>query len=328
MKKLLTGIVWMLLFTPAFAQMENIKGKVQNGYDFIVNLPDGYEQAKDTLPLVFFLHGKSLSGSNLEVVKRYGVIDAIERKRKIPAVVIAPQCPRGSSWNPDKLLNVLNYVQKTYRYDTNRVYLTGMSMGGYGVFNFAGKYPEKFAAAFALCGGGNPKDACRLSTIPLWVGHGQRDVAVRHSESVKMVDAIRACSNKGSLLRFSSYPDLDHGDMAQVFHMDEHYRWLFMFSRKDSLKALKDTIDIPESRFRGHPTKTNKSYEKDSVKKTQTVYSGKETGKATGTVYVVKSGDTLYKISKKYGTTVEHLCKLNGISKTSTLRIGQRIKVK
>lgn len=326
MKRLIVAFASMLLALPVFSQMENIKGKVTNGYDFIVNLPDGYEQAKDTLPLLIFLHGKSLSGSNLEVVKRYGVIDAIERKRKIPAVVIAPQCPRGSSWNPDKLLNVLNYIQKTYRYDTNRVYLTGMSMGGYGVFNFAGKYPEKFAAAFALCGGGNPKDACRLSTIPLWVGHGQRDVAVRHSESVKMVEAIRACENKGSLLRFSSYPDLDHGDMAQVFHMDEHYRWLFQFSRKDSLKALRDTMDIPECRFRGHPTKTSNSYAaKDSVKQTQTtVYTPKSGGK----IHVVKKGDTLYNISKKYGTSVDQLCRLNGISKSSVLSIGQKIKVK
>ena len=116
----------------------------QADYPFWLHLPSD-SILKSCPPVLIFLHGKSLSGNDLNRVKRYGVISEIEKGRKIPAIVVAPQTNNG--WNPDKVLSVLNFVKRTFTVDTNRVYVCGMSMGGYGTMNFAGKYPELVAAA-------------------------------------------------------------------------------------------------------------------------------------------------------------------------------------
>lgn len=137
----------------------------QADYNFWISLPeDSILESKP--PVLIFLHGKSLSGTDLNKVRKYGVIHEMDNGRKIPAIVVAPQVASGH-WVPEKVLSVLNYIQKTYNTDSSRVYVCGMSLGGYGTMHFAGKYPERIAAAVALCGGGNVKDACNLSQIPL-----------------------------------------------------------------------------------------------------------------------------------------------------------------
>lgn len=199
----------------------------QADYSFWLNLPHD-SVLKTSPPVLIFLHGKSLSGTDLNKVKRYGVISEIIKGRKIPAIVIAPQTNNG--WDPTKILSVLNYVKKCYKVDSNRVYVCGMSMGGYGTLHFAGKYPEQVTAAVALCGGGNIKDGCRLATIPLWIQHGALDNAVPISESEKMVKAIKDC-NGGENLIYSRLPNADHGDLERMFRTDELYDWLFQFTK-------------------------------------------------------------------------------------------------
>lgn len=181
--------------------------------------------------MLIFLHGRSLSGNNLELVKKYGIIHEIEQGREIPAIVIAPQVPAGKSWEPAKVLSVLRFAQQQFDTDTNRVYVTGMSLGGYGTLDFAGEYPEIVTAAVALCGGGNPLNGCNLSTIPVWIQHGNRDSAVPISESEKMVRSIREC-NGGENLKYTVVPGANHGDLERVFRTDELYEWLFQFSKE------------------------------------------------------------------------------------------------
>jgi len=180
-------------------------------------------------PVLIFLHGKSLSGTDLNRVKRYGVISELEKGRNIPAVVVAPQTSNG--WNPDKVLSVLSYVKKHFDVDTNRVYVVGMSMGGYGTLHFAGKYPEHVAAAVSLCGGGNVKDGCNLASIPLWVQHGTLDRDVPITESEKIVAAIKNC-NGGQNLRYTAVKGADHGALEKMFRTDELYQWLFQYSKE------------------------------------------------------------------------------------------------
>ena len=198
-------------------------------YPFLLNLPAD-SILKNKPPVLVFLHGRSLSGTDLNRVRRYGVITEIERGRKIPAIVVAPQVRAGESWNPEKVLELVNYIQKTYDTDTNRLYVAGMSLGGYGTMHFVGRYPEKVAAAGAFCGGGNLKDACRLSQVPLWVIHGKLDRAVSFNESDKMVKAIQSCSTKSELL-FTILPNSGHGEPERYFHKDEFYDWLFKHSK-------------------------------------------------------------------------------------------------
>lgn len=219
----LTILALICLASSSFAGLSQVKDKAS--YPFWLYLPHD-SLLSQRPPVLIFLHGRSLSGNDLNLVTRYGIIKEIMKGRQIPGIVFAPQVMKGQSWDPDRILNVLNYVQQTYHTDSNRVYVAGMSLGGYGTLNFAGKYPERVAAAVALCGGGNVADACRLAQIPLWIQHGKLDRAVPISESEIMVKAIQAC-NGGERLSYKVYDNWGHGELERVFRNQEMYDWLF-----------------------------------------------------------------------------------------------------
>jgi predicted peptidase len=200
-------------------------------YPFLLSIPPDSIDAQGPSPLLVFLHGRSLSGQDLNLVKKYGVLHEMEKKgRIVPGFVVGPQVKKGESWNADKLLNLVNYMIRNYNIDSNRIYVAGMSLGGYGTLHFAGKYPEKIAAAVALCGGGDSRDACRLATIPLWIEHGAKDEAVPVNESIKMADAIKKCDG-GTKLKFIIDSDANHGALEKIFRKDEFYDWLFSFTK-------------------------------------------------------------------------------------------------
>ncbi len=219
----------MVSFSNTFSQLQAIKN--QADYPFLLHLPaDSILKSKP--PVLIFLHGRSLSGTNLDLVKKYGVIHEIEKGRKVPAIVVAPQVMAGKSWEPEKIMSVLKFVQRTFDTDTNRVYVAGMSLGGYGTLRFAGAYPEVVTAAVALCGGGNPNDGCDLATVPLWIQHGNSDRAVPISESEKIVNAIKNC-NGGENLKYTIHKGADHGALERIFRTDEMYEWLFQYTKAD-----------------------------------------------------------------------------------------------
>lgn len=219
--------LFILLFTfvvsfTAQSQLDAVKKKTT--YNFWINLPED-SILKSKPPILIFLHGRSLSGTDMNRVKKYGVIHEIEQGRKIPAIVIAPQVVSGS-WDPDKILEVLQYVQALYDTDSSRIYVCGMSLGGYGTMHFAGKHPEIVTAGVALCGGGSIKDACNLATIPFWIQHGTADKAVPISESRIMAKAIKDCK-AGKNLIYTEVKGANHGDLEKVFRTDEVYDWMF-----------------------------------------------------------------------------------------------------
>ncbi|WP_288983780.1 prolyl oligopeptidase family serine peptidase [uncultured Flavobacterium sp.] len=203
------------------AQLKTITDKTT--YPFWINVPE--KESTEKQPILIFLHGKSLSGTDLNRVRRYGVLRAMDKGRKIPAIVVAPQLAKGG-WNPDKVLEVLEYVQKNYNTDSTRVYVCGMSLGGYGTLHFAGKHANKITAAVAICGGGKISDGCNLATIPLWIQHGDKDYIVPMSESEKIVNAIRKCNEKAKLI-FTIIKGGNHGNVENIFHQDAMYNWLF-----------------------------------------------------------------------------------------------------
>ena len=209
-----------------FSQLKTITNKTT--YPFWINVPE--KESTEKQPVLIFLHGKSLSGTDLNRVRRYGVLRAMDKGRKIPAIVVAPQLAKGS-WNPDNVLEVLEYVKKNYNVDESRIYVCGMSLGGYGTLHFAGKYADKITAAVAICGGGNVKDGCKLATIPLWIQHGDVDYIVPMSESKKVVNAIRKCNEKAKLI-FTIIKGGNHGSVENIFHQDAMYNWLFEQKRE------------------------------------------------------------------------------------------------
>lgn len=204
------------------AQLSAVKGK--STYNYWINLPAD-SILNSNPPILIFLHGRSLSGTDLNKVKRYGVISEIEKGREIPAIVIAPQVKSGA-WDPNKLLTLLQDVQSQYATDTNRVYVCGMSLGGYGTLHFIGAHPEKLTAGVALCGGGKSSDACNLSRVPLWIQHGTADKPVPVSESRTIVKAIKACDG-GKNLIYKEIADASHGAMEREFRKNDMYDWLF-----------------------------------------------------------------------------------------------------
>lgn len=209
----------------ASAQLKAVKSKT--GYSYLVRTPDNIK-TDEKIPVIIFLHGRSLSGHDLNRVKRYGVLQAIERGKDLDAIVVAPQTSNG--WDPDKVVDVLDEVLKNYPADEHRVYVCGMSMGGYGTMDVAGKYPERFAAAVAICGGGTVSYACNLTQVPLWIQHGSADRAVPASESKKIYNAIKKCNNKADAT-LTIIPGGTHGSVESLFHGEKIYDFMFKHSK-------------------------------------------------------------------------------------------------
>lgn len=226
MKKI---VVLLLVILFSFQQQEEKLHSIvrQTAYPFWIQVPK--IQTKEKLPILIFLHGKSLSGTDLNRVKRYGVLRAIEKGRKINAIIVAPQLASGS-WNPDKVLEILNFVQKNYDTDTKRVYVCGMSLGSYGTMHFVGKYPDRVTAAVSICGGGNTADACRLAKVPIWIQHGDKDFIVHMRESQKIYNAIKKCDEKADVT-LTIIPGGNHSNVENLFHQDAMYDWMFKFKK-------------------------------------------------------------------------------------------------
>ena len=213
---------------------------VPGGYNFWYFIPEDYKVEQHKMPLVIFLHGASLCGKDLMRVRRYGVLNAIDRGMVIPAFVLAPQNP-GGTWSPSKLNDLLEWAKANYNVDSTRVYVLGMSLGGYGTLDFVGSYPEKVAAAMALCGGCSLKDMSGLGKLPLWIMHGTADRAVGVKESKRVVNYLQ---EKGldKLLRFDWLEGGNHGVLARLFYLQKTYDWLI--SHTTNKRKIEDCIDI------------------------------------------------------------------------------------
>lgn len=222
---LLLTCLFLAMTLSSFAQLKAVKSKT--GYSYWVRTPENIEK-NEKLPVIVFLHGRSLSGHDLNRVKRYGVLRAIERGKDLEAIIVAPQTSNG--WDPDKVIDVLDAVLKDYPADEQRVYVCGMSMGGYGTMDVAGKYPDRFAAAVAICGGGTVSYACNLTQVPLWIQHGSADRAVPASESKKIYNAIKKC-NKNADATLTIIPGGTHGSVERLFHGEKIYDFMFKHSK-------------------------------------------------------------------------------------------------
>ncbi len=218
---------------------------VKDGYNFWVSVPDTYEGQKGEIPVVLFLHGASLCGNDLNRVRKYGCLDAISMGRDINAIIIAPQNP-GGAWNSVKVLNVLNWVTKQYTVDTNRIYLIGMSLGGFGTIEFLANHGEKIAASMELCGGTIRKDLCKLNQVPLWIIHGTADRAVPVSRAQEIYESMKQCG-RTDLLRLDKWAGVNHGDLARLFYLKETYQWLFSHSKSDSPRQVNKTVKLQSS---------------------------------------------------------------------------------
>jgi predicted peptidase len=160
-------------------------------------------------------------------VAKWGPPQLVARGDEFPYILVSPQCPTEDQWRSDTqqtaLVELLDHVVATYPVDKDRVYLTGLSMGGYGTWRLAADHPARFAAAAPVCGGGDPDNAAKLKSLPLWVFHGDQDTAVPFHRSVEMVEAIRAAG--GERVRFTTLEHVGHNSWSAAYATPELYDW-------------------------------------------------------------------------------------------------------
>ena len=196
----------------------------------LLYLPPEYGDDTTTrLPLILFLHGAGERGDDLNILNNHGIPRLLAQGRDLPFVIVSPQCPPNSEWSlhMDALTALLDHMLDTYRIDRERVYLTGLSMGGRGAWLWAALNTERLAALAPICGRRpdilrNPPQAARLKDLPIWVFHGAQDKIVPVEESLKMVEALEACGGKP---RLTVYPDAGHDSWTRTYDNAELYEW-------------------------------------------------------------------------------------------------------
>jgi predicted peptidase len=207
--------------------------------DYLLFLPEGYgAEASKRWPLILFLHGAGERGTNVWLVTTHGPPKIDTATPDFPFIVVSPQCPPGEKWSDDLLLALLDEIEATYPVDLHRVYLTGLSMGGFGTWSLGLRHPERFAAMAPICGGGDfitpwvtereRKES--LDSLPIWVFHGAKDPVVPLVESQRMVDYLK---NRFGVrdVKLTIYPDAQHDCWTQTYANPELFTWFLQHSR-------------------------------------------------------------------------------------------------
>ena len=200
---------------------------------YLLFLPNEYETSEQKWPLVLFLHGAGERGDNPEVLKVHGPTKLAAAGKQFPFILVAPQCPKNDWWSAktEDLAALVDHIAQTYRVDTSRLYVTGLSMGGFGTWSLITQYPDKFAAAAPICGGGDDVLArFRLRTMPVWVFHGAKDLIVPLQKSEQMVNTLKQIGNPN--VKFTVYPDAGHDSWTETYNNPEFYDWLLSHTKR------------------------------------------------------------------------------------------------
>ena len=206
---------------------------------FLLYLPEGYQDKRESKwPLMLFLHGAGERGDNLNRVKVHGPPKMVEQGQEFPFIIVSPQCPKNQRWDDAMLTVLLDHICKEYRVDTSRLYLTGLSMGGYGSWSLGMALCDRLAAIAPICGGGSFIDVYNASgakgkalrSLGVWAFHGAKDTVVPISESEKMVEALRKFGHPAPKLTI--YPDARHDSWTKTYDNPELYQWFLKYQRK------------------------------------------------------------------------------------------------
>ncbi|WP_081152721.1 prolyl oligopeptidase family serine peptidase [Niastella vici] len=216
---------WALTISlPAKAQQTN--EQYIRAVNYLLYLPDGYQQ-QDTLkkwPLLIFLHGSGERGDDLEKVKKHGPPKLVAQGKKFPFIVVSPQTSQQEQrWSTADLYALLQSCKQKYRVDADRIYLTGLSMGGFGTWSLAIEHPEEFAAIVPICGGGDTAEIWKLRHTAVWCFHGAKDNNVPLAFSQKMISALKVYNPAAKL---TVYPDAEHDSWTATYNNDSLYQWL------------------------------------------------------------------------------------------------------
>lgn len=234
MLKLLSSVVVVTLLAASPLRGEESRNKFsatvvkQVEAPYLVVRPINFDP-DEKYPLLIFLHGKGESGADLDKVKTHGPFKAVADER-LPLIIVAPQTPVDERWDVDMLSALVDHLLGELPVDTDRVYLTGLSLGGFGTWDLALRRPEVFAAIAPICGHGKPSQAAKLKDLPIWAFHGAKDRVVSLKGMAEMINAIYAA---GGNPRFTVYPDAEHDSWTETYSNPQFYQWL-LSHRKSS----------------------------------------------------------------------------------------------
>lgn len=205
---------------------------------YLLYLPPDYaSKPNERWPLMLFLHGAGERGSDVQRAAIHGPMSLVQQGTNFPFIIVAPLCPAGELWEIDPLLQLLDRLMQTHAVDTNRVYLTGLSMGGYGTWKLGLAHPEKFAALAPICGGASMIDVILgtrdrrddLQRLPIWAFHGAKDDVVPLIESERLVNSLQKAGLKN--VKFTVYPEARHDSWKEAYRDPTFYEWLLQQSR-------------------------------------------------------------------------------------------------
>ena len=201
-----------------WALLKRTTGEIKS--DYLLTLPPNFDAArKEPWPLIVFLHG---SGGGDGVLA-----GTVKGWSNFPFIILAPRSPR-EWWLPAAVKADLDEVLAKYPIDRERIYLTGLSMGGYGTWSVVTEYPDLFAAVAPVCGGGEPDQAERFKDVPAWIFHGAKDESVPVALGQAMADALRKVNGR---VKLTIYPDAGHDSWTPTYTNQELYAW-FLLQRR------------------------------------------------------------------------------------------------
>jgi predicted peptidase len=181
---------------------------------------------KEKKPLIIFLHGSGEKGTDIEKVKVHGPFKYL-KSHELDAYILAPQCPENEYWNEEVLYRLILKIQKENNIDNNRIYLTGLSMGGWGAWNLAFAHPETFAALVPIAGFVDRVpmiEDCKIKNIPTRIFHGLLDDVVNVDYAITIYKKLKTCNANVELTIFD---DAGHDSWSKVYDNQEVYDWMF-----------------------------------------------------------------------------------------------------
>jgi predicted peptidase len=222
MSKLSLFTLFILLFSFLTMKAQQTEQFSKSGLHYLEYIPSNHEQT-EKLPLLIFLHGMGERGDDLSKVKFHGPPSFLDDKKDFPFICISPQCPDSLYWKKEILLPFYEEIIAKYPIDKNRIYITGLSMGGFGTWTSIIAKPDLFAAAVPICGGGDKSKLESIKSMPIWAFHGAKDDVVPLIRSQEMVDGLKKL---GSNVKFTIYPEASHNSWTETYNNQEVYDWL------------------------------------------------------------------------------------------------------
>ena len=227
MKKILLFLLLLMFLNALHAQQNEEQFNIPVNY--LLYLPQDY--GKDTTkvwPLMLFLHGSGEAGTDLQKVKVHGPPKLVDQGKQFPFIIVSPQAPPNEGWEPQVIVRLIYDLEKKYKVDIDRIYLTGLSMGGFGTWSIAMKFPWIFAAIAPICGGGDTADISKLKHMPVWCFHGAKDNVVKPEQSYHMINALKKYNKD---VRLTIYPEANHDSWTATYNNDSLYSWFLEHKR-------------------------------------------------------------------------------------------------